>query len=177
MHSNKKRLEENLLLELAQLSNEDVILDIGSGDGYYSFIFSKHAKKVYAIDKAYMDESLMNSLIQEGKEKGISNLEFLAKDVCEGLEIKYFNLAFFSNSFHDINCKKELLSYLYKNSAENGRLLIIEFKPSDSWLFGPPPHIRIKPEDLVKMATEVGFKLDRMIERDSQYIAIFKKEK
>lgn len=175
LYTNKKRLDEDFLLKLVQLSSKDIVLDIGSGDGYYSFLFSKYVKKVYAIDKAYYDESYVNSLVQEAKKRNIDNIEFLAKDVCEGLEIKDFNLAFFSNSFHDIDCKKQLLSYLYKNSSEDGKLLIIEFKPSDIWSFGPPLHIRIKPEDLVNMVTESGFKLEKLIEIDPQYVVIFKK--
>lgn len=45
-----RRLEIKGILELAAFSPQDTICDIGCGDGYWSSIFSKKTKNVFALD-------------------------------------------------------------------------------------------------------------------------------
>lgn len=93
----KKRLGQNFLvcentiqsiLEHAQISNEDTVLEIGPGAGFVTEQLVKHAKKVIAVE---LDEDA----IKEIKKIPCNNLEIIHKDIlktdlnelCEG-EIK-----------------------------------------------------------------------------------------
>jgi cyclopropane fatty-acyl-phospholipid synthase-like methyltransferase len=45
----KARIADRLL-ETMKLQDSDIVVDVGSGDGYYSSRFAEHCKKVVAID-------------------------------------------------------------------------------------------------------------------------------
>ncbi len=83
----KKELGQNFLADpkaaerivnLAHLSNDDIVLEIGAGFGALTVYAAKQASKVYAVEK---DSRLINLLTNELELAGISNVELIHKDI------------------------------------------------------------------------------------------------
>ncbi len=83
----KKELGQNFLADpkaaerivnLAHLSNDDIVLEIGAGFGALTVYAAKQTSKVYAVEK---DTRLINLLTNELALAGISNVELIHKDI------------------------------------------------------------------------------------------------
>lgn len=147
--------------------NDDIILDIGSGDGFYSLNYARKATagRVYAIEMN--DEA--NSILKDNMAAaGISNIEILQKDVCSGLGVKGFNKVFFSTSFHDIGCHDSLIDELITNSAGKLEITLIEFRKNSE--IGPPGNIKLSEEELGVIFRRHGFILAESLILEQHYI-------
>lgn len=69
------------ILELLRPLKDKVILDVGCGDGYFSFPISKEAKFVYGIDNS-------SEQIKKAREKITSNTEFFLEDIFKFNKVK-----------------------------------------------------------------------------------------
>jgi len=139
------------VLSCMNLSVKDVVVDVGAGNGYYAMAFAKLVSKVYALDASYGEEEL-KQLKGQAQAEGINNLEFVARDACQGLGVDHFTHAFFSNSFHDMRCRESLIEEI---SHQTAKVTFVEFKP---WTpFGPPPFRRISKEKLVELLSKYGY--------------------
>ncbi|MGB9682059.1 MAG: rRNA adenine N-6-methyltransferase family protein [bacterium] len=158
----------NTVVEALKLSNEDVVFDIGSGDGLYSSEFAKRCKKVIAIDKDgrnfqneyYLDERIIK----------------IQADICDWIKINDFSEAthiFFSNSFHDIECQDEVLKVLSESLREGAYLDMVEFNLRA--VFGPPKGIRFTRERLKTKVEAYHFLESSYIEFENHYFISFKK--
>ncbi|NNL76354.1 MAG: ribosomal RNA small subunit methyltransferase A, partial [Desulfobacterales bacterium] len=85
----KKRMGQNFLkdpsaaeaiVDRAQLSSTDVVLEIGAGLGALTIPLARHVKKVYAVEK---DRQLIELLKTELLKNQLSNCEIIAKNILE----------------------------------------------------------------------------------------------
>jgi SAM-dependent methyltransferase len=150
------------------LSESDVVLDVGSGDGYYTSRFAEHCGKVIAIDE--------NCEGLKGNYYAKSNIETFCEDACHWF--KNYNLdglthVFFSNSFHDMSCQDEILSALSGNLHGGAHLDLIEFYPDTP--FGPPKSIRFSKDEIRRKVESYLFEMSSFIDFNTHYFISFKK--
>ncbi len=157
------------VIGLMNIKRDDVIVDVGAGNGYYTFKFAPLCAKVYALDVSYTDEEI-EELTKRAFSLGLSNVEFIRADVCDGLKLANYTHLFFSNSYHDLHCQEEVLD----NFKENVRVTLVEFK-LDSPL-GPPHFKKIGKEMLIERFTRHGFKLLGSLDFQYHYALTFQKE-
>lgn len=140
------------LLEMMNLTLNDIVIDVGSGDGFYSNEFSKVCKQVFSVDeycKNFESDFYSNS-----------NITTICIDACHGIDVPKVTHAFFSNSFHDMKCQDQLLNFLSSILKGGGKLTLVEFKLDTP--FGPPKATRFSEDELVKKVEPWGFKkIDR----------------
>ncbi|MDP7975768.1 MAG: class I SAM-dependent methyltransferase [TACK group archaeon] len=148
------------VISLMKIGKDDVIVDVGSGNGYYTIKFALLCSRVYGIDAGYSARDL-EELKEKAASLGLSNVEFLRADACDGLDVHDYTHVFFSNSYHDLRCQEELLDKIRANS----KVTLIEFKPDSP--FGPPSFKKISKEKLVERFSRHGFTL--LDSRDFQY--------
>ncbi len=148
------------VLEVMKIGKDDVIVDVGAGNGYYTFKFAPLCSKVYGMDAGYSDRDL-EELREKATSLRLSNVEFLRADACEGLNVDGYTHVFLSNSYHDLRCQEELLDKI-KTSA---KVTLIEFKPNSP--FGPPSFRKISKDKLIERFSRHGFTL--LDSRDFQY--------
>ena len=156
------------ILKAMSLTKENIVFDIGSGDGFYSSLFAKKAKKVIAIDSYKMNF--------EDPNYSESNIERIYQDVCEWIKVNDFSEAthvFFSNSFHDLGCQRVLLEKISKTICEGGHIDFVEFNLKAS--FGPPKSIRLPINVLKLMVESYGFKKVKSVDFENHYFISFVK--
>ncbi|ARD84288.1 methyltransferase [Ferroplasma acidiphilum] len=147
----EKYIPYNKIVEKMDLKPDDVIIDMGAGDGFYSKLFADKLKngKVYAIERnpdvlPHLQRNLME----------MKNFEVVNENMCH-VDIKGFNKIFFSTVFHDIECREDIIDFMIRNSKKPLNVYLIEFNKKSA--MGPPLDIRICHDELNKIFTESGF--------------------
>lgn len=157
----------NRIVKEMPLSTSDTLLDVGSGDGYYSSKFAEVCGKVIAIDQ-YADGSKNDFYANP-------SIEFICEDACAWIahnQLEKVTQVFFSNSFHDMRCQDAILKS-FANKLENGASLnMIEFKLDTP--FGPPQSIRLSREELKAKVESYGFMEKAYIDLTTHYFISFK---
>ncbi len=156
------------ILNIMNLTSSDIVLDVGSGDGYYTSRFSVQCKKVIAVDEYC--EGFESEFYKK------PNVEVLCKNACDWFikaELSQITHVFFSNSFHDMDCQKEILSSLSQRLRVNAHIDMIEFFPDTP--FGPPKSIRFSREALKSFVESYGFKEKSYLALNTHYFISFEK--
>ncbi|SMD30216.1 class I SAM-dependent methyltransferase [Picrophilus oshimae] len=156
----KLYIPDSKVLEAMNIQPDDRIIDFGAGDGYYSILFSNFLRcgYVYAIENDDEAISMINERINDNKKVQIIN-----GDLCD-MELPEHNKAFFSNVFHDIECRDKLM----KKIVNTKYVVLIEFKKGTN--FGPPESIKINQDELESIFNKYDFKRDMHIELEMHYI-------
>ena len=128
----EKYIPYNKIVEKMDLKPDDVIIDMGAGDGFYSKLFADKLKngKVYAIERnpdvlPHLQRNLME----------MKNFEVVNENMCH-VDIKGFNKIFFSTVFHDIECREDIIDFMIRNSKKPLNVYLIEFNKKSA--MGPP---------------------------------------
>ena len=116
--ANKGIIEKIILA--AELTKEDVVLEIGPGLGALTFELSKQAERVIAVEK---DEKLAGVLKEKLREQKIDNVEVMADDI-----LKFLNSGFM---LHIPNFKIVANIPYYLTSHLIRLLLELENKPEN----------------------------------------------
>jgi SAM-dependent methyltransferase len=113
-----------LLVEMAQVTDADTVLDVACGPGLVAFEFARHAQQVTGIDitPAMIDQA--RSLQQE---KGLSNLTWILGDA---LPLPWpdnsFSLVITRYSFHHFPKPAVVLPEMIRVCAPDGRVLVAD---------------------------------------------------
>ncbi|MBF0572988.1 MAG: ribosomal RNA small subunit methyltransferase A [Desulfamplus sp.] len=89
------------IVNLAQISKNDVVLEIGAGLGAITVHAAKHAAKVYAVEK---DDRLIQLLKDELSEASVDNVELIHKDIFK------VDIESIAKEMANINCKEVYIS-------------------------------------------------------------------
>ncbi len=155
------------VLNAVNVKDDDVILDIGAGTGFYAHTFSSYLKNgiSYAIEINKDAVKNILKIIPNNK-----NLKIIEKNVCK-LEVNGFNKVFFSNVFHDIECREYIFNLMEKNSMRPLKVILIEF--NDKSPVGPPLDRRISHEKLKNIFEEKGYKFESHHDLEYNYIDVY----
>jgi len=132
---------------------EDIVLDIGSGDGVFSLKLSPLVRMVYPIDVSADAHKITEKRIKEAE---VTNVKPYLADVCKGLPVSGFNAVIFVTSFHDLECRESILKEIKKKHNGKLKISITEFKKESS-SFGPPASIRLSQDELDSIFNAEGF--------------------
>jgi SAM-dependent methyltransferase len=156
------------LIEAMKLDGGDTLVDLGSGDGYYSSRFAAKCAKVVAVDAS--SEVLKSEYYRK------DNIAAVGADVCAWAKTFDWGLVahvFFSNSFHDMSCQNELLSVFSAKLRPGAHLDLIEFHLDTP--FGPPRSIRFSKEQLKALVEPRGFEEKASFDLETHYFVSFEK--
>ena len=156
------------VVKAMNLSKEDVVFDIGSGDGFYSSKFADSSKEVFSLDEYEKNF--------ESEHYSKENITAISKSVCEWMKNNDFSEAthvFFSNSFHDMECQDKILEKLSESLKKGYHLDMVEFNLKAT--FGPPKSIRFSKEMLKAKVEPYGFKEVKYVEFENHYFISFEK--
>jgi ubiquinone/menaquinone biosynthesis C-methylase UbiE len=161
MYENTNRMvwqkPEMILSMLGDLDNKTVA-DIGAGTGFFAKRLTQKAEKVIAID---IDQRFLNYIdsikVLEMDETAAQRLETrLASPTHPNLEPGEADVIMIVNTFMYIRDKEAYLRTLRNCLADNGMLMIVDFKRKRTNI-GPPSAIRLPLYRLEEMMYETGY--------------------
>ena len=158
-----KLLDPRSILTRLEIKEGMRVADLGSG-GIGHFVIPLTGMvgtkgKVYAVD---VQKNVLQALESRRKMEGILNLELVWSnlEVIGGTNIKEASLdrtllvnVLFQNKKHG-----NILEEASRLLKIKGRLLVIDWKSTGA-PFGPPPPLRISPDEIETLAASVGLKL------------------
>lgn len=165
----KKYIPVERVLEVADLSKDDTVMDVGGGDGFYTFLFSELARKVI-----YLDPSEPAAEMAEKQKEGTDNVEIRRENVCEIDLPAGVTKVFFSNSFHDMKCRDRIIEDFSNSSNGKVEFVLIEFRKDAD--IGPPVHVKLGTDELDALFMKYGFQATRREIFEKHYVTRYKKE-
>ena len=127
------------IIKQLDIQNGDIVGDIGTGGGYFSFEFSRRVGKngmVYSIDT---NQKALEFIDVNLKKEGISNIKTVLANE-NGLELpEKVDLFFLRNVFHHLSEPIEYFMNISQYLKDEGKIAIIDYKKrgfSFTGLFG-----------------------------------------
>jgi ArsR family transcriptional regulator len=115
-----KGLAETLLTLLPPL----VIADLGAGEGTFSQLLARRAKKVIAVDNS---EKMVEYGTELARKHGVKNLEYRFGDIQEiPIRTGTVDLAFFSQALHHAQHPERAVAEAYRILKPGGRIVVLD---------------------------------------------------
>lgn len=174
--SSEAILDAKRVLSSIKLSEGDVFMDAGCGDGFISREASKivgDEGQVLAVDQY---SPSLDILREKVREEGIKNLEVVEADLTRTLplEDETADLCLMANVLHGFLYNEELdqvIPELLRILKTGGRLAIVEFKKIEGTP-GPPLSSRITAEDVNSSLETRGFQSIEELEVGPYHYAV-----
>jgi len=140
-------------LILSYLPQGGVAADLGCGSGRFCQVLLNKAGKVYCVD---IDDYVLNIAKESIRdEKAV----FLNEDASStSIPTGSVDLIIMVNSFHDMENKDKVALEVGRILKQSGLALIIESKPGLT-VHGPPPWLRMSPDDVIKYFKNTQFEV------------------
>lgn len=159
---------------LARLGLKDgmTFADIGAGTGIFTTAAAEitHAP-IYAIDPSVGMREILSSkksALTLDKVEILSDVSALSQESCD--------LALLCTVLHEIDGQEAFLTQITERLKPTGKLAVIEFHKYQT-PYGPPPAIRISPEDVLRLAAPAGLcESERFELGESYYCLLLQKQ-
>ncbi|MCX6599614.1 MAG: metalloregulator ArsR/SmtB family transcription factor [Acidobacteria bacterium] len=117
-----KGLAETLLMLLPPL----VIADLGAGEGTFTQLLARRAKRVIAVDNS---ERMVAFAADAARRNGLDNVEFRLGDLEDPpIEAESVDLAFFSQSLHHALHPRRAVEAAFRLIRPGGQIAILDLK-------------------------------------------------
>jgi ubiquinone/menaquinone biosynthesis C-methylase UbiE len=158
------------------------VIDLCSGDGWFTLQIAKIAKHVVAVD---IDANLLDVAKLRLAESGRTNCGFVAGNAYDVATLvqQRADFVFLANAFHGVPERTRLARGVADALKSDGHFAIVNWhaRPREETTIlgeprGPATELRITPEITVAAVEPAGFKLVRIVELlPYHYGAIFRK--
>jgi ubiquinone/menaquinone biosynthesis C-methylase UbiE len=159
------------------------VVDLCSGDGWFTLQIAKMARHVIAID---IDRKLLEVARIRLAESGVANCEFVEGDAYEvaGLVPRLADFVFMANAFHGVPDRARLARGIAAALKPGGCVAIVNWhrRPRDETTVlgeprGPRTELRLSPEQTIESVARAGLRLDRVVEVPPyHYAAVLKRQ-
>lgn len=156
----------------------DVAADVGAGSGYFTRRFARAVEPngvAYAVD---IDEKMLRFIHERAEQDNQRNIvTVLCPTNDPMLAPNSTDVIFFCNTIHHISNRADYYKRIQRCLKPGGRLVNVDFHKRELPV-GPPIQEKIAKEDMIKEATDSGFKLAEDIDLlPHQYFLVFTFEK
>ena len=157
-------LQPSATLKRLGLCDGMTFADIGAGTGIFTTVAAGITRaQVWAIDPS----ACMREILESKKSAlALGNVEILA-DI-SALAEQTVDLALLCTVLHEIDDQEAFLTQIAGRLKPAGRLAVIEFHKHQT-PYGPPPAIRISPEDVLRLAAPAGLRETARFELGESY--------
>lgn len=157
------------------------VIDLCSGDGWFTLQIAKIAGHVTAID---IDPALLDMARHRLSESRMTNCDFVAGDAYDlaHLVSRPADLVFMANAFHGVPHQTRLARIVRRVLKANGRFAIVNWhpRPREETVIlgeprGPKTELRLSPEQTAEAVESSGVKLAEVVDLPPyHYGAVFK---
>lgn len=146
------------------------VLDLCSGDGWFTLPIAKIARSVLAID---LDRDLLDIARRRLKDAGVKNCHFLEGDafgIAERVP-KPVDYVFLGNVFHGVPDRPRLVRAVRQSLKPGGLFALVSWhaRPREETMVlgkarGPASDLRMTPEETIGIVEPCGFKLAKLLD-------------
>jgi len=138
----RRSIPPEIIVDRMGLSENDSVLDLGAGVGYFSSPISKRSKDVIAIDS---EPKMLSILSQRTRSSDIGNMHLVCGDIvvlpfADG-SVDHVLAAFV---YHEVSDQSKLMEESARVLRPSGRLTVVDFQKRIS-REGPPIWVRKSP--------------------------------
>ncbi|MGA8960424.1 MAG: class I SAM-dependent methyltransferase [Pseudolabrys sp.] len=145
------------------------VIDLCSGDGWFTLQIAKFARRVSAID---IDPNLLEVGRHRLLESGVTNCDFIAGDAYAIAELAGpADFVFMANAFHGVPDRSRLARAVARALKAAGYFAIVNWhrRPREETPIlgeprGPKTELRMSPEETITSVEGRGLKFTRVIE-------------
>ena len=158
------------------------VIDLCSGDGWFTLQIAKVASRVVAVD---IDAKLLQVAKLRLAESGLANYDFVEGDAYDVARLvpQPTDFVFLANAFHGVPERTRLALSVADALKSGGTFAVVNWhaRPREATSVlgeprGPATELRIAPETTVAAIAPAGFRLARIVELPPyHYGAIFEK--
>lgn len=170
----RKLLPPHKLLELLEIQDNDILIDLGAGTGYFTIpAASLTRNKVYALD---VEPQMLQYLGKRVEEQKLDNVE-LIEGAIERIPLAGQIADHVIDSFvlHEVEPLEKGLQEMGRVLKPGGKVLCVEWEKKQTEQ-GPPLHHRIQSNELAKAFGENGFLVEKLTyPSDQHYLMVARK--
>jgi protein-L-isoaspartate O-methyltransferase len=146
------------------------VIDLCSGDGWFTLHLAKVARRVIAID---IDRKLLEVAEHRLNESGLTNCDVIEGDAYEiaRLAVQPVDFVFMANAFHCVPDPARLTRAVREALKPSGRFAIVNWheRPREETIVlgeprGPKTQMRLSPDKTVAAVELGGLKLTQLVE-------------
>lgn len=170
-----------VLSDVGVASGMDVI-DLCSGDGWFTLQIAQIARHVFAVD---IDAKLLETARIRLQENGVANCTYIAADAYDIAKVirEPVDHVFLANAFHGVPDKLGLAAVVRHALKLGGLFAVVNWyarRREDTTVLGQPrgpaTELRIDPEETVAAIVPAGFRVDRIVDVSPyHYGAVFQR--
>lgn len=145
------------------------VIDLCSGDGWFTLQIAKVVRHVSAID---IDPALLDVARHRLAESGVANCEFIAGDAYDLAKlVGPADFVFMANAFHGVPDRARLAQAVVTALKPNGEFAVVNWhkRPREETPIlgeprGPKTELRMPPDETIKSVEAGGLKFKKMVE-------------
>lgn len=146
------------------------VIDLCSGDGWFTLQIAKIARHVIAID---IDPDLLNVARQRLDESSVGNCDFVAGSAYDLAKLVRApaSFVFMANAFHGVPDQPTLASAVRSVLKPEGRFAVVNWhqRPREETVLlgeprGPRTELRLSPQQTIEAVGKSGLKLAELVE-------------
>ena len=144
------------------------VIDLCSGDGWFTLQIAKIARHVLAID---IDATQLEVARHRLAESGVTNCEFIAGDAYDIAAAGPADFVFMANAFHGVPERARLARAVGAALKSDGQFAIVNWhkRPREETPIlgeprGPKTELRMSPEETIKSVEGRGLKFTKIVE-------------
>lgn len=145
------------------------VIDLCSGDGWFTRQMAKVARHVSAID---IDPNLLEVARHRLLESGVTNCRFVAGDAYDIAQLTApADFVFMANAFHGVHDRARLAQAVKNALNADGSFVIVNWhkRPREETPIlgeprGPKTELRMSPEETIKSVEGRGLKFTKVVE-------------
>ena len=159
VRESREREEEcSTLLKALNLKPDDVVCDLGCGNGFYALKIAKQVPqgKVIGVD---IQPQMLRMLRERARISRVKNIELVLGTLSDPkLPPDQVDLVFCVDAYHEFSHPEKMLHAIRKSLTKNGRLALVEFRAEDPLVPIKPLH-KMSKQPILKELIPNGFKL------------------
>jgi SAM-dependent methyltransferase len=146
------------------------VMDLCSGDGWFTLQIAKLARHVVAID---IDADLLDVARHRLTESGVTNCDFVAGNAYELTRLwpRPVDFVFLANAFHGVPDRARLARSIHDALLPSGLFAVVNWhrRPREETTIlgeprGPKTELRMSPSETAQAVEAGGLKLHRVVE-------------
>jgi ubiquinone/menaquinone biosynthesis C-methylase UbiE len=170
------------VLDQVGMTGGMTVIDLCSGDGWFTLQIARLARRVLAID---IDSKLLETARTRLTESSLTNCRFIEGDAFDVAKLvpEPVDFVFLANAFHGVPDRPRLARAVHDGLKRSGLFAIVSWhaRPREETTVlgeprGPATELRMTPRATIEAVEPSGFKLTKLLEVSPyHYAAVFRR--